>query len=378
MPQASAGNEIAFSTFYTQGAAGKYRSITMSGQDVEGTYKSAIKGANGVLIDQFKTVAPPMQDLARSILGWQQKGQLEEFKAVNPNESNFMSMLVFWGPLLGFVVLWFVFMRQAQMGGNKALSFGKVRARGLDTSSRRATFAEVAGCNEAALYAARTNKKWVEMIDFEQAKDKVYMGSERKSMVMTDEDKRDTAYHEAGHAVVAASIPGADPVHKVTIIPRGRALGVTWQLPERDRYSATREHMEGEIAILMGGRVAEEIFFGRISTGASNDIERATQIARRMVCDYGMSEKLGPLSYGQGEHEIFLGKDFSELREFSESTAQIIDAEVHEIVMRNYLQARTLILEKQEILDRLAKALLERETLDAQGVAGIMGGMTAS
>jgi cell division protease FtsH len=229
-------------------------------------------------------------------------------------------------------------------------------------------------CNEAALYAARTNKKWVEMIDFEQAKDKVYMGSERKSMVMTDEDKRDTAYHEAGHAVVAASIPGADPVHKVTIIPRGRALGVTWQLPERDRYSATREHMEGEIAILMGGRVAEEIFFGRISTGASNDIERATQTARRMVCDYGMSEKLGPLSYGQGEHEIFLGKDFSQRRDYSEDTARIIDAEVTGIVMRNFQRAKAIIQEKREILTGLAEALLVRETLEAADVIALMSG----
>jgi cell division protease FtsH len=167
-------------------------------------------------------------------------------------------------------------------------------------------------------------------------------------------------------------------VHKVTIIPRGRALGVTWQLPERDRYSATREHMEGEIAILMGGRVSEEIFLNQVSTGAANDIERATAIARRMVCGYGMSEKLGPLSFGQGEHEIFLGKDFSQRREFSNDTAQIIDAEVHEIVMRNYQRARTIIQDKQEILARLAQALLERETLDAQGVAGIMGGMTDS
>jgi cell division protease FtsH len=229
-------------------------------------------------------------------------------------------------------------------------------------------------CNEAALYAARTSKKWVEMIDFEQAKDKVFMGTERKSMVMTDEDKRDTAYHEAGHAVVAASIPGADPVHKVTIIPRGRALGVTWQLPERDRYSATRDHMEGEIAILMGGRLAEEIFFGRLSTGASNDIERSTSIARRMVCDYGMSEKLGPLSFGQGEHEIFLGKDFSQRRDFSDDTARVIDAEVHEIVMRNYQRAKSIIQEKREILAGLAEALLVRETLDANDVIALMKG----
>jgi len=583
IPQNNKVNDIAFSTFYTEGVEGKYRSVTLTGQDVEGVYKNPIKGPKGEIVDRFKTVAPPMQDLGKSILSWKQEGQLDEFKAAKPSENNFMYMLVFWGPLLVFVVLWFVFMRQAQMGGNKALSFGKARARGLNTTARRVTFADVAGCNEAkeelqeiveflkdpakfvklggkipkgvllmgppgtgktllaraisgeakvqffsisgsdfvemfvgvgasrvrdlfeqgkknapciifideidavgrqrgaglggghdereqtlnqllvemdgfegnegviliaatnrpdvldpallrpgrfdrrvvvdrpdlkgrfeilkvhtadkiplspdvdleviargtpgfagadlanlcneaALYAARTSKKWVEMIDFEQAKDKVYMGSERKSMVMTDEDKRDTAYHEAGHAVVASSIPGADPVHKVTIIPRGRALGVTWQLPERDRYSATREHMEGEIAIMMGGRVAEEIFFERVSTGAASDIERATSVARRMVCDYGMSEKLGPLSFGQGEHEIFLGKDFSQRRDFSDDTARVIDAEVHDLVMRNYHRARTIIQEKREILASLAEALLVRETLDACDVIKLMAG----
>jgi len=231
-------------------------------------------------------------------------------------------------------------------------------------------------CNEAALIAARTNKKWVEMIDFENAKDKVYMGTERRSMVMSDEDKRDTAYHEAGHAVVAATIPGADPVHKVTIIPRGRALGVTWQLPEQDRYSSTKNRMEGEIAILMGGRVAEETFFDRLSTGAANDIERATQIARRMVCDYGMSEKLGPLSFGQGEHEIFLGKDISQRRDFSEETARVIDAEVHDIIMRNFERTKRIIQEKREKLIAIAEALLVRETLDAKDVLLLMDGGT--
>ena len=576
-------NEIAFSTFITEGEHGKYRSVTLTGVDVEGVYKDAFKNSKGESIDKFKTIAPPMQDLGKVILSWKQENQLDEFRAAKPSENNFMYLLVFWGPLLVFVVLWFVFMRQAQMGGNKALSFGKARARGLNTSGRRITFADVAGCdeakeelqeiveflkdpakfvklggkipkgvllmgppgtgktllaraisgeakvqffsisgsdfvemfvgvgasrvrdlfeqgkknapciifideidavgrhrgaglggghdereqtlnqllvemdgfegnegviliaatnrpdvldpallrpgrfdrrvvvdrpdlrgrfeilkvhtsdkiplspdvdleviargtpgfagadlanlcNEAALFAARTSKKWVEMVDFEQAKDKVYMGSERKSMVMTDEDKRDTAYHEAGHAVVASTIIGADPVHKVTIIPRGRALGVTWQLPERDRYSATREHMEGEIAILMGGRVAEETFFGQLSTGAANDIERATAIARRMVCDYGMSEKLGPLSFGQGEHEVFLGKDFSQRRDFSEHTAQVIDGEVHTIVMRNFERAKTIIQEKREILAALAEALLVRETLEARDVLLLMNG----
>ena len=578
-------NEIAFSTFYAEGVEGKYRTITLSGQEIEGTYKNAIRGPKGESITKFKTIAPPMQDLGKSILSWKQEGQLDEFNAVKQSESNFTYMLIFWGPLIVFVVLWFVFMKQAQMSGNKALSFGKTRARGTNKSTKPITFADVAGCdeakgelqeivdflkdpakfvklggkipkgvllmgppgtgktmlakavsgeakvhffsisgsdfvemfvgvgasrvrdlfeqgkksapclifideidavgrhrgsglggghdereqtlnqllvemdgfegtegvitlaatnrpdvldpallrpgrfdrhvvvdlpdlkgrfeilkvhtsskiplapdvdleviargapgfsgadlanlcNEAALYAARTNKKWVEMIDFESAKDKVYMGNERRSMVMTDEDKRDTAYHEAGHAVLASTIPNADPVHKVTIIPRGRALGVTWQLPERDRYSNTREYMEGEIAILMGGRVAEEIFFNKMSTGASNDIERATQIARKMVCSYGMSEKLGPLSFGQGEHAVFLGRDFSQHQNFSDDTARIIDEEVHDIVMRSFNKAKLILQEKREILVNLAEALLLRETLDANDVVLIMSGKT--
>ena len=584
--QAGRQAEIPFSTFYTEGVAGKYRSVTLSGFDVEGTYKQPEKtGKAGEVIEKFRTVAPPMQDLGKVILSWKTEGQIDEFKAAKPSENNFAYVLMFWAPLLVFVVLWFVFMRQAQMGGNKAMSFGKARAKGLSAATKRITFADVAGCdeakeelkevvdflkdpakfvklggkipkglllmgppgtgktllaraiageakvqffsisgsdfvemfvgvgasrvrdlfeqakksapcivfideidavgrhrgaglggghdereqtlnqllvemdgfegnegviliaatnrpdvldpallrpgrfdrrvvvdrpdvkgrheilkvhttdkiplspdvdleviargtpgfagadlanlcNEAALNAARTNKKWVEMIDFENAKDKVYMGSERRSMVMSDEDKRDTAYHEAGHAVVAAVTPGADPVHKVTIIPRGRALGVTWQLPERDKYSSTRDYMEGQIAILMGGRIAEETFFNRLSTGASNDIERASQIARRMVCDYGMSDKLGPLSFGQGDHEVFLGKDFSQRRDFSEDTARVIDAEVHLIVMRNYERAKQIILEHRDRLSLIAEALLVRETLDGNDVDILMKGGT--
>jgi len=584
--QAGRQAEIPFSTFYTEGVAGKYRSVTLSGFDVEGTYKQPEKTAKaGEVIEKFRTVAPPMQDLGKVILSWKTEGQIDEFKAAKPSENNFAYVLMFWAPLLVFVVLWFVFMRQAQMGGNKAMSFGKARAKGLSAATKRITFADVAGCdeakeelkevvdflkdpakfvklggkipkglllmgppgtgktllaraiageakvqffsisgsdfvemfvgvgasrvrdlfeqakksapcivfideidavgrhrgaglggghdereqtlnqllvemdgfegnegviliaatnrpdvldpallrpgrfdrrvvvdrpdvkgrheilkvhttdkiplspdveleviargtpgfagadlanlcNEAALNAARTNKKWVEMIDFENAKDKVYMGSERRSMVMSDEDKRDTAYHEAGHAVVAAVTHGADPVHKVTIIPRGRALGVTWQLPERDKYSSTRDYMEGQIAILMGGRIAEETFFNRLSTGASNDIERASQIARRMVCDYGMSDKLGPLSFGQGDHEVFLGKDFSQRRDFSEDTARVIDAEVHLIVMRNYERAKQIILEHRDRLSLIAEALLVRETLDGNDVEILMKGGT--
>ena len=577
--------EISFSQFYTEGVGGKYESVTLTGIDIEGTYKTPLTNTKGETFDKFKTITPPMQNLGQAILDWKTEGKLGEFRAAKPSENNFLTILIFWGPLIVFVVLWFVFMRQAQMGGNKALSFGKARARGLSANAKRMTFADVAGCdeakeelaevvdflkdpakfvklggkipkglllmgppgtgktllaraiageakvqffsisgsdfvemfvgvgasrvrdlfeqgkksapciifideidavgrhrgaglggghdereqtlnqllvemdgfegnegviliaatnrpdvldpallrpgrfdrrvvvdrpdvkgrfeilkvhthdkiplapdveleviargtpgfagadlanlcNEAALLAARTSKKWVEMIDFENAKDKVYMGGERRSMVMSDEDKRDTAYHEAGHAVVAASTVGADPVHKVTIIPRGRALGVTWQLPERDKYSSTNEYMEGQIAIMMGGRVAEETFFNRLSTGAANDIERATSTARHMVCDYGMSEKLGPLSFGQGDHEIFLGRDISQRRDFSEDTARVIDAEVHTIVMRNYQRAKAIIEEKRDRLIAIAESLLVRETLDGKDVALLMDGGT--
>jgi cell division protease FtsH len=526
-----------------------------------------------------------MQDLGKVILSWKTEGQIEEFKAAKPSENNFAYVLMFWAPLLVFVVLWFVFMRQAQMGGNKALSFGKARAKGLSSSAKRITFADVAGCdeakeelkeiveflkdpakflklggkipkgvllmgppgtgktllaraiageakvqffsisgsdfvemfvgvgasrvrdlfeqakksapcivfideidavgrhrgaglggghdereqtlnqllvemdgfegnegviliaatnrpdvldpallrpgrfdrrvvvdrpdvkgrfeilkvhthdkiplspdvdleviargtpgfagadlanlcNEAALTAARNNKKWVEMFDFEQAKDKVFMGAERRSLVMTEEDKKITAYHEAGHTVVAAVVPQSDPLHKVTIIPRGRALGVTWQLPEKDRYNTTREYMESRIAIAMGGRIAEEIFFNQLSTGASNDIQQATDMAKSMVMEYGMSDKLGPLNFGGGQHEIFLGRDFTQHREISEDTARMIDAEVHEFVMRNYRKAKAAIEGHKDQLVAIAEALLVRETLDGDDIEILMKGGT--
>ncbi len=586
IPAGAAVQEIPFSTFMTEGVAGKYKTVTIAGQEVEGTYRQPQRTASGQVVEKFKSIAPPLQDLPKRILDWKVEGQLDEFRAAKPSENNFLMLIMFWGPLLVFVVLWFVFMRQAQVGGNKALSFGKARAKGLAGGQKRVTFADVAGCdeakeelkeiveflkdpakfvklggkipkgvllmgppgtgktllaraisgeakvqffsisgsdfvemfvgvgasrvrdlfeqgkksapciifideidavgrhrgaglggghdereqtlnqllvemdgfegnegviliaatnrpdvldpallrpgrfdrrvvvdrpdvkgrfeilkvhtadkiplapdvdleviargtpgfagadlanlcNEAALYAARVSKKWVEMSDFENAKDKVYMGAERRSMVMTDEDKKITAYHESGHTVLAASIKGADPLHKVTIIPRGRALGVTWQLPERDRYNNTKEFMEGRIAICMGGRIAEEIFFNQFSTGASNDIQQATDMARAMVTEYGMSEKLGPLNFGAGaNHEIFLGRDFSQQRNFSEETARVIDAEVHDIVMRNYERAKKLILERKEALVAIAEALLVRESLDGNDVDLLMKGGT--
>ncbi len=225
--------------------------------------------------------------------------------------------------------------------------------------------------NEAALNAARFNKKKVEMIDFEYAKDKVMMGPERKSMIMTEEEKRNTAYHEGGHALVAALLPDADPVHKVTIIPRGRALGLTMQLPSEDKYSHTKEYLESTITVMMGGRIAEEKFLGHMTTGAGNDIERATDLARKMVCEWGMSE-MGPLTFGRPEQEIFLGRDLGRTQDYSESTANQIDAEVKRIVTRSYDQAKKLIDDNEKAMHRLARTLLEKEVLDGDEVLQII------
>lgn len=230
--------------------------------------------------------------------------------------------------------------------------------------------------NEAALNAARFNKKVVTMSDFEIAKDKVIMGAERKSMVLSDAEKRLTAYHEAGHTLVGLKVPAADPVHKVTIIPRGMALGVTQQLPEADRHSYTREYMMSQIAILMGGRLAEEIYFGadKVTTGASNDIERATELARAMVCEYGMSE-LGPLTFGKKEEQIFLGREIAQHRDYSEDTAIKIDQEVKKIVTQQYEYARTILIDNADAMVRLSEALLENETLDSVQIRRVVAGL---
>ena len=226
--------------------------------------------------------------------------------------------------------------------------------------------------NEAALLAGRLGKTQVETDDFERAKDKILMGLERKSMLISDEEKKNTAYHEAGHTMVARLIPGTDPVHKVSIIPRGMALGVTLQLPTADRYSYDREHLLNNIAILLGGRAAEEIALQHMTTGAGNDLERATTLARKMVCEWGMSDSMGPLSYGKKEEAIFLGREIAQHRDYSESTAIEIDKEVKRIVMDNYHRARTLIQERESLLHNLANALLEKETLDAADIDAII------
>jgi cell division protease FtsH len=226
--------------------------------------------------------------------------------------------------------------------------------------------------NEAALWAARQNKKEVEVVDFEMAKDKVLMGAERKSMMLTDEEKRTTAYHEAGHALMAKLLPGTDPVHKVTIIPRGRALGVTMQLPTDDRHNYSKDFLYNNLAILMGGRVAEELVLHHVTTGAGNDIERATDLARKMVCEWGMSEKLGPLTFGRKEEEIFLGREIATKRDFSDQVALDIDLEVRRLVTENYDRAKRILTENMVSLKALAEALLEKEVLDAPEIDAIL------
>ncbi len=218
--------------------------------------------------------------------------------------------------------------------------------------------------NEAALLAARQNKDRVTHADFEIAKDKVMMGAERKSMIMSQEERRNTAYHEAGHALVAKLLPGADPVHKVSIIPRGMALGVTQQVPIDDRHSYTRDYIRNSLTIRFGGRAAEELILGHITTGAADDIEKATDWARKMVCEWGMSEKLGPMTFGKKEEQIFLGRDFTQLQDYSEHTAVEIDAEVRRIIQESYQQAKDLLAANIDVLHKIAEALLDKEVLD--------------
>ncbi|HLE08288.1 MAG TPA: AAA family ATPase, partial [Thermodesulfobacteriota bacterium] len=228
--------------------------------------------------------------------------------------------------------------------------------------------------NEAALLAVRNGRERVGKAEFDDAKDKLLMGKERKSMIISEEEKKSTAYHEAGHTLVARLIPGTDPIHKVSIIPRGMALGLTQQLPIDERHTYSKDYIMNNIAVLMGGRVAEELVLNHITTGAGNDIEKATEIARKMVCEWGMSEKIGPLTFGKKEEHIFLGKEIAQARDFSEQTAIEIDSEIKRIVNDNYQRARNLLNDKIDILHKLAKALLEKEVLDADGINAIIFG----
>jgi cell division protease FtsH len=229
-------------------------------------------------------------------------------------------------------------------------------------------------CNEAALMAARRNARLVEMQDFEKAKDKILMGPERKSMVMPEEERKNTAYHESGHALIGKMLPKCDPVHKVTIIPRGRALGVTMSLPAQDRYSYDSEYMLNQISMLFGGRIAEEVFMKQMTTGASNDFERATHIARDMVTRYGMTDALGPMVYAENEGEVFLGRSVTKTTTMSEQTMQKVDDEVRRIIDQQYAQARKLIEDNQDKMHAMAKALLEWETIDSDQLDDIMAG----
>src|SRR5690349_704931 len=226
--------------------------------------------------------------------------------------------------------------------------------------------------NEAALFAARANKRLVDMDDFERAKDKIFMGAERKSMVITEEEKRATAYHESGHAIVGSMLPGIDPVHKVTIIPRGRALGLTWVLPERDRLSQYKNQMLAQISFLFGGRIAEELFVHDISTGAANDFERATQLARDMVTRYGMSDSMGPMVYGENEGEVFLGRSVTQHKNVSEITMQKVDSEIRRIIDEQYSVARKIIEDNREKVEAMTKALMDWETIDAEQIKDIL------
>ncbi|KQC11591.1 MAG: cell division protein FtsH, partial [Smithella sp. SDB] len=227
--------------------------------------------------------------------------------------------------------------------------------------------------NEAVLNAARANRDKVNMNDFEFAKDKILMGSERKTMVISDEEKRNTSYHETGHVLVARMLPGTDPIHKVTIIPRGRALGLTQQLPIDEKHTYPREYLEKNIAILLGGRAAEEIVLHDFTTGAGNDIERATNLARKMICEWGMSDKMGPLSYGKKEEQIFLGREFATHKDYSEETAKNIDAEIVSVVTRNYERAKKILTDHVEILHKIAGELLEKEVLTGAEVDTLIG-----
>jgi cell division protease FtsH len=226
--------------------------------------------------------------------------------------------------------------------------------------------------NEAALLAARQNKSLIEMSDCEEAIDRVVAGPERKSLVMSQKEKEMTAYHESGHAIIGGMLEKSDPVHKVTIIPRGMALGITWSVPEEDRHSVTKEELLSQITMAMGGRISEEIKFGDVTTGASNDFQKATELARRMVTQYGMSEKLGPIQYGRGSHQVFLGRDFGEERNYSEEIASEIDAEVRRIIDSSYARGKTLLSENWKKVERMVASLMERETVDADEVLAIL------
>ena len=267
--------------------------------------------------------------------------------------------------------------REAILGvhGRKVTMGDDVNLRSIARGTPGFSGADLANLvNEAALFAARTSKRLVDMIDFERAKDKIIMGAERRSLVMPEEERKNTAYHESGHAIVAKLMPKTDPVHKVTIIPRGRALGVTMQLPEGDRYSMDKERMLSTIAVLFGGRIAEEVFMHQMTTGASNDFERATHMARDMVMRYGMSDAMGPMVYAEDEGEIFLGRSITRNTNVSSQTLLKIETEIRKIIDSQYAIARKLLEDNRDKVDAMAAALLELETIDSDQIDDIMAG----
>ncbi len=576
--------ELPFSAFMEQGQNGNISTLEMKGQKINGDFVAPFKDAQGHKYTKFTTIVPDFyENLSKDILSWEGKG-LQKFNVKEDKENPWMAVLIGWGPILLLIVIWVMFMRQMQGGGNKALSFGKSKARLIDNQGK-VTFEDVAGVdeaieelreivdflktpkkftklggkipkgvllmgppgtgktllakaiageadvpffsisgsefvemfvgvgasrvrdmfeqgkknapciifvdeidavgrhrgaglggghdereqtlnqllvemdgfesedgvilmaatnrpdvldpallrpgrfdrrvvvarpdvngreaiiaihtrkvpvsedvdmrlvargtpgfsgadlqslvNEAALLAARKEKSVVDMSDFEEAKDKIIMGLERKSLAMSEDEKKNTAYHEAGHTLVAVMLPESDPIHKVTTIPRGRALGVTVQLPEDDRYTYTKSYLECRVAILMAGRVAEEMFMDHITTGAGNDIEVATDLVRRMVCKWGMSD-LGPLNLGVAEDEIFLGKDLVRHNNYSEATAKRIDETISKIVQEGYKTASKILDENRKIFATLAETLYEKEVLDANEVMAIVKGKPKS
>src|SRR5437016_1859455 len=451
---------------------GDVQEVLIQGHNIQGKYK------NG---ERFRTFAPTDPELVKSL-----REKNVKIAAKPEDESPwYMVLLLNWFPMLLLIGVWIFFMRQMQVGGGKAMSFGKSRAKLLTENQHRVTFSDVAGVDEAkddlqeiiaflkdpkkftklggripkgcllvgppgtgktllaraiageagvpffsisgsdfvemfvGVGASRVRDLFVqgkknapciifideidavgrhrvaglggghdereqtlnqllvemdgvEMGDFELAKDKVMMGAERRSMIISLEERRNTAYHESGHALVAKLLPGADPVHKVTIIPRGMALGLTQQIPLDDRHTHSKAFLVDNLAILFGGRAAEELVLGHMTTGAGNDIERATELAHKMVCEWGMSEKLGPMTFGKKEEEIFLGRDFTQRVDYSETTAVQIDTEVRRIIMEAYEHAKLLLRRNVEVLHKMAEALLEREVLDGAEIDEIL------
>ena len=379
MPTVSQAEDVSYSAFLKDVKAGRVDSVVIQGEIIAGTRKDSTK---------FQTFNPETDYSA--LIGTLDKADVN-IVGKPPKPPNFVAQL--------FLQLAPALLRPGRFDRQVVVPLPDVRGREqiLRVHMRRVPLAEdvkpaliargtpgFSGAdlanlvNEAALFAARANKRIVGMDEFERAKDKIMMGAERRSMVMTEPEKRMTAYHEAGHAIVGMTVPEHDPVYKVTIIPRGRALGVTQFLPEQDRYSLSKRRIESSIATLFGGRVAEELIFGpeSVTTGASNDIERATDLARNMVTKWGLSDKLGPLTYTEESGEVFLGRSVTQHKQVSDGTAQAIDEEVRRVVESNYKRSKEILTSTLDKLHVMAEALIKYETIDEQQLKDIMEGRT--